>query len=103
MAIITQFDTDPVLITISDKHHAWHSFPNGAHGFPSRQHDIGTAGSGTEFLQFHRDLMNQFFAWNNVNHGASASDLAPWTGVPSELKLPETGWPNPGFNGNLAD
>ena len=37
MAIITQFDTDPVLIVIKDKHHAWHTFPGGAHGYPSRQ------------------------------------------------------------------
>ena len=102
MAIITQFDTDPVLIVIKDKHHAWHTFPGGAHGYPSRQFAMGTPGSGHEFLQFHSDLMNQFFAWNSVNHGASASDLAAWTAVPAELKLPETGWPNP-FGTNLAD
>ena len=103
MAIITQFDTDPVLIAIKNKHHAWHTFPGGAHGFPSRQFAMGTPGSGHEFLQFHSDLMNQFFAWNNVNNAASAADLAAWTAIPLELKLPETGWPNPGFNGNLAD
>lgn len=102
MAIINQFDTDPVLIVIKDRHHAWHSFPGGAHGYPSRQFQIGTPGSGHEFLQFHSDLMNQFFAWNAVNHGASASDLAAWTAVPAELKLPETGWPSP-FGVNLAD
>jgi hypothetical protein len=105
MAIITQFDTDPVLIVMRDKHHAWHTFPGGAHGYPSRTFKEGTPGSGHEFLQFHSDLMNQFFAWNAVYHGASASDLAAWTAVPSELKLPETGWPVPaGFGGvNLAD
>jgi hypothetical protein len=85
-----------------DKHHAWHT-PGGAHGFPSRQFEMGTPGSGHEFFQFHKDLINQFFSWNNINHGASAADIAAWTAVPSELKLPETGWPNPGFNGNLAD
>src|SRR5262249_17566130 len=102
MAIIAQFDTDPLLITIKDRHHAWHTYPGGAHGFPSRQFPIGTAGSGHEFLQFHSDLMNQFFAWNSVNQAASAADLAAWTAVPLELKLPETGWPTLGFNGNTA-
>lgn len=99
--IIAQFDTDPLLITLKDRHHAWHT-PGGAHGFPSRQFPIGTPGSGHEFFQFHSDIMSQFFAWNNVNHAASATDLAAWSAVPSELKLPETGWPNPGFNGDLA-
>jgi|KBSMisStandDraft_5_1062788.scaffolds.fasta_scaffold408572_1 hypothetical protein len=103
MAIIAQFDTDPTLITIKNKHHAWHTFPGGAHGFPSRTFQMGTPGSGHEFLQFHFDLINQFFAWNNVNNAASAADLAAWTAIPAELKLAETGWPNPGFNGNLAD
>jgi len=102
MAIITQFSSDPTLITMSEKHHAWHT-SGGAHGFPSRQFPMGTTGSGHEFLQFHKDLINQFFVWNNVNHGASLADISAWTAVPSELKLPETGWPNPGFNGNLAN
>lgn len=103
MAIITQFISDPTLIALMDKHHAWHSYPGGAHGYPSRQFPMGAPGSGHEFLQFHKDVINQFFAWNNINHGASPADLSAWTAVPSELKLPETGWPNPGFNGNLAD
>jgi hypothetical protein len=102
MAIIAEFDTDPQLITMKEKHHAWH-VAGGAHGFPSRQFPKGTPGSGHEFFQFHKDLINEFFAWNNVHHAASAADLAAWTAVPIELKVPETGWPNPGFNGNLAD
>jgi hypothetical protein len=101
--IIAEFDTDPVLITIKEKHHAWHTYPGGAHGYPSRQFAMGTAGSGHEFFQFHKDLVDQFFAWNNVHHAATPADLAAWTAVPIELKVPETGWPNPGFNGNLAD
>lgn len=101
MAIITQFTTDPTLIAITNKHHAWHT-PGGAHGNPSRQFPIGTPGSGLEFLQFHQDVINQFFAWNNVSHAASAADIAAWTAVPAELKLPETGWPNPGFGGDLS-
>ena len=102
MTIIAQFATDPVLVNLMDRHHAWHT-PGGAHGFPSRAFPMGTAGSGHEFLQFHMDMMNQFFAWNAINHGASAVDLAAWHAIPLELKMPETGWPNPGFNGNLAD
>jgi hypothetical protein len=102
MAIIAQFSTDPVLITMMDKHHAWHT-GSGAHGQPPRQFPIGTPGSGLEFFQFHRDLINEFFAWNNVNGGATAADIAAWNAVPAELKVPETGWPDPGFGGNLAD
>jgi hypothetical protein len=102
VTIITQFDTDPALVILKDKHHAWHT-SGGAHGFPSRQFPSGTPNSGHEFLQFHADVISQFFAWNNVNNAVSGADLAAWTAVPIELKLPETGWPNPGFNGNLAD
>lgn len=102
MAIIAEFDTDPLLMTIKDKHHAWHT-PGGAHGFPSRALPMGTPGSGLEFLQFHKGVITDFFNWNNVNHAATAADIAAWSAVPIELKVPETGWPNPGFNGNLAD
>jgi hypothetical protein len=62
MAIIAEFDTDPQLITMKEKHHAWH-VAGGAHGFPSRQFPKGTPGSGHEFFQFHKDLINEFFAW----------------------------------------
>jgi hypothetical protein len=102
MAIITQFATDPALITMMDKHHAWHTGA-GAHGHPPRTFPIGTPGSGLEFFQFHRDLNNEFFAWNAVNGAATAAEIAAWTAIPAELKLPETGWPNPGFGSNLAD
>jgi hypothetical protein len=92
--IINQFQTDPALISISDRHHAWHT-AGGAHGFPSRQFAQGTPGSGREFFQFHRDLMNEFFAWNNVHQVAPANSIAAWSNIPPELKVPETGWPNP--------
>lgn len=101
MAIITQFATDPTLITLMDKHHAWHT-GGGAHGQPSRIFPMGTPGSGREFFQFHKDLINEFFTWNSVHMAASAADLAAWTAIPAELKLPETGWPNPGFGSDLA-
>jgi hypothetical protein len=95
MAIIAQYDTDPVLVNIKNRHHAWHTFPGGAHGFPSRAHNIGTVGSGREFFQFHRDLMNEFFAWNNVHQAATPAQLAAWHSVPPEMKIPVTGWPVP--------
>jgi hypothetical protein len=93
--IITQFDTDPKLIKMKDRHHAWHNFPNGAHGFPSRQFDINTPGSGREFFQFHHDFVKEFISWNNMHHAAAASDVSAWTSIPLELKVPETGWPQP--------
>jgi hypothetical protein len=52
-------------------------------------------GSGREFFQFHRDLMNEFFVWNNVHHAAPSADIAAWHTIPAELKVPETGWPLP--------
>ena len=100
--IITQFDTDPALISIRDRHHAWHT-AGGAHGFPGRAVPMGSPGSGHEFFQFHKNLMDEFFAWNNVHHAASSSDIAAWTAIPVELKVAETGWPNPGFGSNLAN
>jgi hypothetical protein len=56
---------------------------------------MGTPGSGQEFFQFHRNLMNEFFAWNNVHHAVADSLLTAWHSIPAELKVTETGWPNP--------
>src|SRR5437899_11869750 len=89
--IITQFNSDATLISIAERHHAWHTFPGGMHGFPSRVHDQGTPGSGTEFLTFHRNLMNEFFTWNNVHHAATATQIAAWTSIPAILKT-DAGW-----------
>ncbi|MDQ0562213.1 hypothetical protein QO004_004018 [Rhizobium mesoamericanum] len=94
MTIIAQFDTDPTLINISNRHHAWHT-TGGAHGFPSRQYPMGSVGSGHEFFQFHRDLMNEFFTWNNIHHAVGSTEIAAWHSIPAELKVPETGWPSP--------
>src|SRR5690348_10567737 len=94
MALIFAFQTDPTLISISDRHHAWHT-PGGAHGYPSRTFPPGTPGSGREFLKFHHDLMGEFFAWNAVHHAAAPSDLAAWLAVPAAVKGAETDWPNP--------
>jgi len=92
--IISQFSSDPLLINIGKRYRAWHTL-NGSDGFPSRQIPMGRPGSGREFLQFHRSLLDEFFAWNAVHHAVEAKDLAPWTAIPSELKVPETGWPIP--------
>ena len=63
--LITQFDTDSFLESLNDKHHAWHGGAH--HGFPSRKFLQGSIGSGTEFLEFHRNLMQDFKYWNNNN------------------------------------
>lgn len=83
--VINEFQTDPVLITLSDKHHAWHT-PGGAHGFPSRTNPAGSPGSGMEFFNFHRNLMDDFFAWNNTHAAVPTSLLVPWTSIPAALK-----------------
>lgn len=83
--IITQFNTDATLKSISGRHHAWHT-PGGAHGFPGRAASQGSPGSGTEFLTFHRNMMGEFFTWNNVNHAASGTQISAWTGIPTILK-----------------
>ncbi|MFN2457858.1 MAG: hypothetical protein ABR502_06645 [Chitinophagaceae bacterium] len=90
--IIAQFNTDPVLIELASKHHAWHT-PGGSHGFPGRINPAGSAGAGIEFFQFHHDLMNQFLTWN-TSHGTPipASLLVAWTSVPSFLKVAAFGW-----------
>ncbi len=93
MATITQFQTDPVLIEMMNRHHAWHT-AGGMHGFPSRQYAQGTPNSGREFFQFHHDMVNQFMAWNNM-HGnvIPLAQLAAWSAIPVALKVPLTGWP----------
>lgn len=103
MAIIVQFTTDPTLIEISEKHHAWHMYPGGSHGHPSRSIQAGQPGSGTEFFQFHKQLLDEFLAWNNVHHAAAAADIAAWNSIPAELKVAATGWPTPWPGLDLAD
>lgn len=89
--IIRQFDTDPQLRLMAEKHHAWHT--GGAHGQPGRQIPAGNAGSGNEFILFHRNLVSEFFAWNAA-HGnvVPPALLAAWTGVPTFLKSAAHGW-----------
>jgi len=92
--IIHLFRTDQTLVNLSKRYRAWYT-TGGAHGFPSRRFAAGTPGSGREFFEFHRAIMNEFFAWNNVHRAVPANEIAAWTSIPPELKVPETGWPNP--------
>jgi hypothetical protein len=79
-----------------DMHHAWHD--GGAHPpFPGRAIPAGQPGSGLEFLQFHRDYVNQFHAWYDTQPSANQAAVAPWTAIPPEVKNPNFGW-----NSNLA-
>ena len=96
--IISQFRTDAVLKNILKRYEEWHT-PRSA---GSRKIPMGQPGSGREFLQFHRSLLDEFFAWNAVHHAVEAKDLAAWTAVPAELKVPETGWPTPWSGLDLA-
>jgi hypothetical protein len=97
--IIRQFETDPVLKNILRRYRDWHT--PGRPG--SRKNPMGSPGSGREFLQFHRSLLDEFFAWNAVHRAVEASLVTPWTAVPSELKAPELGWPHPQWAEPLAD
>ncbi|MEU3862694.1 hypothetical protein AB0F03_36210, partial [Streptomyces sp. NPDC028722] len=77
-----------------DRHHAWHAFPSGAHGLPSRSAQPGTPGSGIEFLEFHRQFIADFRSWFDQQEPppVDPKSLEPWTEVPDELKrLPAWG------------
>ena len=53
------------------------------------------AGSGEEFLKFHRSFMDQFFKWVSslpANQRPSAAALKPWKAVPATLKQSRFGW-----------
>ena len=91
--LIAAFNTDPTLISIAERHHAWHQ-TGGAHGHPGRSVPQGQPGSGIEFLTFHRDLMFEFFAWNNIHHAATPASIAAWQAMPPEVQVSQTGWPN---------
>jgi hypothetical protein len=76
---------------LSHLHHAWHQ-PSAHPGTPTRRHLPSAAGSGLEFLQFHRDYMKQFRAWFDVQAIAKQFDVTPWTAIPPELKQSFYGW-----------
>jgi hypothetical protein len=101
MAIIPNFPQN-----LLDLHHNWHQ--PGAHPGPgARVHPFGTAGGGTEFLQFHHDFIVQFHAWyDSLPFGTAPYNTSPfstaasaqhavagWTVIPPELKNGAvTGW-----------
>lgn len=90
MSVIPNFPQN-----LLDIHHAWHS-PAGHPGLSTRASQFGP-GSGIEFLQFHRSYAAQFHAWYDGQPGADQTAVAPWTTVPSQVKVPARGW-----NANLA-
>lgn len=80
--IINQFNTDPTLLNLNERHHAWHT-AGGAHGHPGRRIPMGQPGSGIEFFQFHRDLIYEFFAWNERNGFViPVNQVTPWQTAP---------------------
>ena len=74
----------------NDEHHAWHTSSHA--GFPPRKFQQGAAGSGEEFLTFHRDFMSKVLVWYLDQQGADPSAVARWTAVPAELKNPTYRW-----------
>jgi hypothetical protein len=81
------------------QHHKWHMPADHPELPPMRLHPAGSAGSGIEFLTFHREFMGQVMAWYNTTTFTmdpfdkptqKASLVAPWTAVPAEItKLDE--------------
>ncbi len=89
--IITQFETDPTLMNLMNRHMGWHGDADAnAMGFPRRSIPEGQPGSGTEFLTFHASILNDFFTWNN-SKGQPISPvlIAPWITLPPEIKSRE--------------
>src|SRR5690349_6724007 len=73
-------------------HHHWHNPAAHPGAGPGRQHPMGTPGGGLEFLTFHRDFMNQVFAWMATQTFPEPLDIAAWTEIPPEVKVPAVGW-----------
>jgi hypothetical protein len=72
--------------TFADEHHAWHLFPQGAHGRPSRSIQPGAPGSGLEFLTFHRNYITRVLAWYSARPGADTAAVARWLALPAALR-----------------
>jgi hypothetical protein len=73
-------------------HHHWHNAAAHPGSGPGRQHPMGTPGAGLEFLTFHRDFVQQVFAWMATQSFPSPLDVAAWTAIPPELRNPSVGW-----------
>jgi hypothetical protein len=67
-------------------HHAWHRHSEHPE-LPSRQYQAGEPGSGSEFLMFHRDFVRKFHLWYDTQPFADRAGVAPWTKIPTEMKL----------------
>src|SRR5215217_173575 len=76
---------------LTDEHHAWHQ-PGVHPGLPTRIIPQGQAGSGLEFLSFHRTFIAKFHAWYDAQPNADQAAVAPWNAIPSLLKQSALGW-----------
>jgi hypothetical protein len=55
----------------------------------SRKNPVGHPGSGREFLQFHRSLLDEFFAWNVVHRAVDPENsMKSSKGRPAILREP---------------
>lgn len=75
--------------TLLDQHSRWHMNDPSQGG---RRTPMGQAGSGLEFLTFHRTFIANFHAWYDSQPNADLDAVAAWTAIPQELKTPRTRW-----------
>lgn len=90
--IIKEFNTDPFLKNILNRHLAWYGHHNGGHEFPRRTTTMGAPGSGIDFLLFHKSIQSEFFEWNKQHQVVPTEMIEPWTSIPEELKSEGLGW-----------
>jgi len=72
------------------EHTNWHMNTPGTPG--ARRVPMGSAGSGLEFLQFHRDFVPRALAWYYAQPNPNYDAVAPWYSIPSELKTAANRW-----------
>jgi hypothetical protein len=68
-----------------DEHMNWHMHP-GHPELGGRTFQMGSPGSGLEFLTFHRTFVMHFHTWYDVQPGNDQAAVAAWTAIPPELK-----------------
>ncbi|KYG37775.1 hypothetical protein AZF08_21830, partial [Bacillus gaemokensis] len=76
---------------LDHEHHAWHE-PEAHPTLPTRRILPPNRDAGLEFLQFHRDFLVRFHQWYDSQPFADHNAVAPWTSIPSELKVASAGW-----------
>ncbi|MGJ0505903.1 MAG: hypothetical protein ACR652_01965 [Methylocystis sp.] len=73
------------------RHSDWH-MNAGDPAAGGRRAPAGYPGSGVEFLEFHRQYVEDFRKWYDAQPGADPQALAPWSAIPAELKTPTARW-----------